>query len=235
MALLLSPVLESSFHAARGCQASRLQSPQPQCDAHLAFFWISQSQPRTLDIFQISIPQFLIHLTPAPTLLLASYLHYHVGPWLRAILAGWKVGGSMESDRDGLLIRGRQVADDRFYTLGHVQGVLWTLSDLWRKQGLSGLFWYGHIPLLPPSNSSPLLAPLQVTVSLCYPPTQSGTTGPNGAVVLDSTFLLPLIHTPHFSQSSSCLSPNPGSITRYPCQILPSSEVLAFGHLLSLL
>lgn len=235
MALPPSPGLESSFHAARGCQASRLQGPQPLCDAHLAFLWVSQSQPRTLDIFQISIPHFLIHLTPAPAPLLASYLHYHVGPWLRAILAGWKVGGSMESDHDGLLIRGRQVVDDRFYTLGNVQGVLWTLSDLWRKKGLSGLFRCGHLPSLPPSNSSPFIAPLQVAVSLCYPPTQSGTTGPKGAVTLNSICPLLLTRTPHFSQSPSCLSPSPGSITRYPCQILPSSEVLAMDHLLSLL
>lgn len=37
----------------------------------------------------------------------------------------------MESDNDGLLIRGRQVAHDRFHTLGSVQGVLWAFSNLW--------------------------------------------------------------------------------------------------------
>lgn len=44
----------------------------------------------------------------------------------------------MESDCDDLLIGGRQVADDRFHSLGGVWGVLWALGDLWREPGLSG-------------------------------------------------------------------------------------------------
>lgn len=76
----------------------------------------------------------------------------------------------MESDNDGLLIRRRQVADDRFHTLRGIQGVLWALSDLWREQGLSSLFWCGwFFPLLPLYNSNPLIVPLQVAVSLCHP------------------------------------------------------------------
>ena len=89
-------------------------------------------------ISQISIPWFLLQLGHHPLASLsASYLHYHIGPWLRAILGGRKVGGPMESDCDDLLIRGRQVADDRVHILGGIRGLLWALGDLWGKPGLS--------------------------------------------------------------------------------------------------
>lgn len=89
-------------------------------------------------IFQIPVPWFLLQLghRPLPSLS-ASYLHYHIGPWLRAILRGRKVGGPMESDWDDLLIRGRQVADDRVHILGGIRGLLWALGDLWGKPRLS--------------------------------------------------------------------------------------------------
>lgn len=92
----------------------------------------------------------------------------------------------MESDRDSLLIRRRQVADDRFHSLGGVWGVFWALGDLWREPGLSGLF------LLPPGTSCPLISPLQVAISLYHSPIQSVTMVPKGAVIFDPIFSLPL-------------------------------------------
>lgn len=112
----------------------------------------------------------------------------------------------MESDRDSLLIRRRQVADDRFHSLGGVWGVFWALGDLWREPGLSGPF------LLPPGTSCPLISPLQVAISLYHSPIQSVTMVPKGAVIFDPIFSLPLPHSPHLSQFPSCLSPGPGSI-----------------------
>lgn len=143
-----------------------------------------------------------VHTRTRPTL--SSYLHYYVGPRLRAIFAGREVGGSMESDHDDLLIGRRQVAGDRFHSLGGVWGALWALGDLWREPGLSGLF------LLPPGTSCPLLSPLQVAISLCHSPTQSGTMVPKGQLSLTpfSSYLCP---TAHISPFPFCLSPGPGS------------------------
>lgn len=133
----------------------------------------------------------------------------------------------MKSDCDNLPIRRRKVTDDRFHSLGGVWGVLWALGDLWRESGLSGLL------LLPSGNSSPLISPLQVAISLCHFPTQSGTTAPKGAVIFDHIFSPSLPHSPYLSRYLSCLSPGPGSIifcrmreATLPFKFSPSSKPL---------
>lgn len=202
MALPSSPALVSSFPHSREDVKPHL------CRAHSP--WVIHTWPSFLSGCHSPIPESLgahipnIHMlvsapghTPSLTLLSTSYLYYHIGPWCRAILAGGKVGGPMESDRSGLLMRGSQVADDRVQLLGGIHGIFWALSDLWRKPGLSGLFQRGHLTLLPL---------VRVTASLCHPHTQSATTG---AVNFDPFSSVPLSHPPHLYLPLASPSPDP--------------------------
>lgn len=90
--------------------------------------------------FQMLIRWFLF-ADPSPALpRLPGYLHHHVGPRVRAIPAGRKVGSPIQSDRDSLLITGSQVVAVRIWVLGGIQAVLWLFRNLLGEPGLSGLF-----------------------------------------------------------------------------------------------
>lgn len=85
--------------------------------------------------FQIFIRWFLFEDLSLALPNLPSYLHHHIGPWFRAILAGRKVGSSIQSDRDSLLMTWSQVVGVRIWVLGGIQAVSCFFRNLWGEQG----------------------------------------------------------------------------------------------------